>query len=319
MSIKVRMATLPAVDSRKFWRDHLAEDVFRLQTIIANVYFVGQPGAWILVDAGLPRSAEAIRRAAEERFGPNEKPSAIILTHGHWDHAGSALELAIHWEVFIYAHPLEMPYLTGKSHYPPGDPTIGGATSLFARFIKGRRMSDLGARVKPLPEDGSVPGAPDWRWLPTPGHSPGHVALFRESDRVLLAGDALATADLDAPFGVLARTPGFYRPPAPYTSDWYATESSLHALAGLEPSSVGAGHGHPVIAPDTAERLHQFVDGFHLPAKGRYVARPARADMSGVIDLPPAPPDPLPKMIVVGVAATALIAALAVSRKRAGS
>jgi glyoxylase-like metal-dependent hydrolase (beta-lactamase superfamily II) len=304
------MTSLPA-------RDHLADDVFRLRTLIANVYYVGQPGAWILVDAGLAKSARAILRVAEERFGPNEPPLAIILTHGHADHSGSAGELAAYWNAPIYAHPLEMPYLTGKSHYPPGDPTVGGVGGLYARLVH-PKMLDLGDRVAPLPDDGSVPGAPEWRWLHTAGHTSGHVALFRESDRVLLAGDALSTADLDAPLGLMARTPGFYRPVAPFTSDWYAAESSMHALAGLEPSAVGAGHGHPYTGPHTARRLHEFVDRFQAPAKGRYVRTPARADTTGVIYLPPVPPDPLPKTIVIAVAAGALLAALAITRKRSG-
>ena len=52
---------------------------------------------------------------------------------------------------------------------------------------------DFTDRIVPLPLDGSVPHLPGWRWIHTPGHTAGHISLFRDSDRTLLAGDALTT------------------------------------------------------------------------------------------------------------------------------
>ena len=105
-------------------------DVAYLAQPIVNVYAVGTPGAgdrsWVLVDAGLPGTAEQIARAAEEYFGPGARPAAIVLTHGHFDHRGGLRELAERWDVPVYAHELELPYLTGRSDYPPPDPTVGG-------------------------------------------------------------------------------------------------------------------------------------------------------------------------------------------------
>jgi glyoxylase-like metal-dependent hydrolase (beta-lactamase superfamily II) len=69
---------------------------------------------WVLVDAGLPGSAGTIRRHAAEIFGSEARPAAIILTHGHFDHVGALLTLATEWDVPVYAHPLELPYLTGR-------------------------------------------------------------------------------------------------------------------------------------------------------------------------------------------------------------
>ena len=101
-----------------------------LELSIVNVYLVGPPQAgdrgWVLVDTGLPTSHKAIVREAERRFGHRARPSAIVLTHGHIDHVGSVRELAELWDVPVYAHRLEAPYLTGRSDYPPGDPTVGG-------------------------------------------------------------------------------------------------------------------------------------------------------------------------------------------------
>src|SRR4051812_32428985 len=169
----------------------IAPDVGWLPISFVNAYFVGRPGGpWILVDTGLPGRAKQIIEAAEARYGVGAPPEAIILTHGHFDHAGSALPLAVYWNVPIYAHRLEMPYLTGKSDYPPPDPTVGGAIAFLSRFMPASARN-LSGRIREL-QPNEVPGAPGWEWLATPGHSPGHVSLFAQSHRVLLAGGGLS-------------------------------------------------------------------------------------------------------------------------------
>src|SRR5579872_3796397 len=72
----------------------IAPHVAHLRVSIANVYFVGNRESWVLVDTGVPGYSERIRKAAEARFGEDSKPHAIVLTHGHFDHAAGALELA---------------------------------------------------------------------------------------------------------------------------------------------------------------------------------------------------------------------------------
>ncbi|MFP3472505.1 MBL fold metallo-hydrolase, partial [Micrococcus sp. SIMBA_144] len=54
---------------------------------------------WVLIDCGMPHSKQAIMDAAEKRFGDNEKPKAIVLTHGHFDHVGSLELLLKEWDV----------------------------------------------------------------------------------------------------------------------------------------------------------------------------------------------------------------------------
>jgi hypothetical protein len=68
----------------------------------------------------------------------------------------------------IYAHPLELPYLTGQSAYPPPDPTIGGAIGFLSRFMPSKPY-DFGGRIQPL-QANETPGLKDWQWLETPGH-----------------------------------------------------------------------------------------------------------------------------------------------------
>ena len=89
-------------------------------------------------------------------FGRDARPYAIVLTHGHRDHSGSARELAKEWDVPVYAHRLERPFLTGKSTYPPKEPLAGGAFAFLSRFFP-MQAPDLGDRLHDLPEGGKCP------------------------------------------------------------------------------------------------------------------------------------------------------------------
>ena len=293
---------------------HVAVGVERVSVVFVNAYLVGEPdGPWTLVDTGLPGFAARVRHAAEARFGLRP-PEAIVLTHGHFDHAGSAAALASHWDVPVYAHPLELPYLTRRSDYPPQDPTVGGALGLLSRTFPHRGM-DLRPHIRALPADGTIPGMPDWSWLHTPGHTAGHVSLLRKEDRVLLAGDALATLDQDSPIAMITQRPALSVPPAPLTTDWDAAEESVRRLALLRPSALSAGHGRPVRGAAVASDLELFATVFPRPKKGRYVRQPARCDENGVLFVPPPVADPLPRqMLLAGIAATAVYA---LSRHRA--
>lgn len=295
-----------------------ADDVGRLYIGFVNLYFVGARGTpWVLVDTGLPHTSGLIRQRAAQRYGADSVPHAIILTHGHFDHAGNARALAEEWNVPVYAHPLELPYLTGRSDYPPQDPTVGGALGFMSRAFP-RGGVDLGGYVRPLPEDGSVPGAPDWRWVFTPGHTAGHISLFRDRDRCLIAGDAFATVNQDSALSMLNLRDEFSVPPAPLTTDWGAARASVERLADLRPYAVGAGHGRPVYGHEIANDLQRFADGFTPPASGRYHAHPAITDaVHGVVSVPPPVPDPLPRnLLLAGLLAGGAYLALRHHRDR---
>ncbi len=273
--------------------ERIAPDVGWQPISFVNAYLVGRPGeSWALIDTGLPGRAEQIFAAAEGRFGAGSKPEAIYLTHGHFDHAGSAEQLAERWEVPIFAHRMELPYLTGRSDYPPPDPTIGGAMAFLSRFMP-HRTRDLGERVRELPND-ELPGLPGWQWIATPGHSPGHVSFFREADRVLLAGDAFATMNMDSWIGLVSGKKDLARAGAPFNMDWQATRESVQKLADLQPNVVGCGHGIPMKNAAVPERLKRFAEGFRRPRYGRYASAPATVSDAGVMALPPAPFDPVP-------------------------
>ena len=255
--------------------DHIAPGVTGLRIVFVNVFGVTHPdGSWTLIDAGIPFSASRIRHWAEKTYGTG--PNAIILTHGHFDHVSAAKELSDTWYCPIYAHPLEFPYLTGKQSYPPPNVGAGGGLMplLAPTFPKG--PIDLGNRLEPLPNDGnelSLAELPGWTLLQTPGHTPGHVSFFRESDRTLLVGDAFCTTKPESFFeSNIAQQPELHGPPAYFTSDWAAARDSVRKLAALNPITVVPGHGKPIAGsavPSELARLAANFDQLAVPENRR--------------------------------------------------
>jgi glyoxylase-like metal-dependent hydrolase (beta-lactamase superfamily II) len=276
------------------WPREVASDLAYLRTGIVNVYFHGKPKArdrgWVLVDAGLYGWTGSIVEAAARRFGPSSRPSAIVLTHGHFDHVGALPELAGRWDVPVYVHELEMPYVTGRSSYPPPDPTVGGGAMASLSWLYPRGPIELGGRARPLPADGSVPGMDGYRWIHTPGHSPGHVSFFRDDDKTLIAGDTFVTVRQESLLAVTAQAPEMHGPPAYFTCDWKSAATSVRELAALEPRVAATGHGVPLAGPAMLADLHELARDFQhraVPSHGRYVHQPALTDADGIVTIPP--------------------------------
>ena len=287
--------TMGAMDQPHHAIEELTPDVARLRIAFVNVYLVGTPSAagatpWALVDAGLAMGAAQILDVAARRFGRDSRPAAIVLTHGHFDHVGALEPLLAVWDVPVYAHTLELPFLTGRADYPPPDPTVGGGMMARLSPLFPERGINLRDRVHPLPSSGDVPGMPGWRWFHTPGHAPGHVSLFRESDRLLIAGDAVTTTRQESVFSVLTQRQELAGPPAYFTIDWDKARRSVETVASLQPTLLATGHGQPMRGDGMPGELAELARDFDRRAKpehGRYVDAPVETDESGVVTLPP--------------------------------
>jgi glyoxylase-like metal-dependent hydrolase (beta-lactamase superfamily II) len=264
--------TSVAVDLADLGRsDEIAPDLAYKKTLLVNVVFYGRPGerGWVLIDAGVPGSAEAIFKAAAERFGEHTPPSAIVLTHGHFDHVGALVELAAEWETPIYAHRLEHPFLNGGRAYPPPRADVGGGLMARVAGLFPRKPVDVSRGLALLSENNEVPFMPGWRCIPTPGHTPGHVSLWREADRTLIAGDAFITTRQESAYAVLLQKPEMHGPPQYYTSDWEAARDSVRRLAALEPELVVAGHGPAMRGVEMREALKLLALDFDKIARPR--------------------------------------------------
>ena len=200
-----------------------------------NVYLMGD----VLVDAG---SRYARRRILRQLKG--RPVSAHALTHAHPDHQGASQavceELGIpFWAGAGDADAAEDPDLIRQRQ--PDHPT----TRRMHRWLTGPGHP-VARRLK---EGDEIAG---FKVLEVPGHSAGHVAFWREGDRVLVLGDVLTNMD------VIKATPGLHEPKWFFTPDPARNRESARRLAALEPAVVCFGHG-PVLR-DT-RKLVDFVEG----------------------------------------------------------
>jgi glyoxylase-like metal-dependent hydrolase (beta-lactamase superfamily II) len=255
-------------------------DVVRVRYLFTNVFLVGTANQWVLVDAALKGAADEIIEAAEATFGVGTAPSTIVLTHGHFDHVGAFPELFERWDVPVYAHTAELPFVTGQRDYPEPDPTVGKGAMALLSFAYPNKAIDLGDRVRALPDDGSVPGMPGWRWVHVPGHTEGQIALFRESDRCLIAADAFVTTKQESLYEVLQQKEGVHGPPAYFTPDWVAARESVQRLAALNPAIAATGHGTPMSGEALTQGLTELIAHFDevaVPDRGKYVSEDGTA------------------------------------------
>ncbi len=243
---------------------HLLGPWGRTQT---NVYLVRDGSSWILVDAGWEGDGPRIQAAARSLLGPGLAPSAILLTHAHPDHDGSARELARAWGCPVLVHPAEIPLATGDlgamARY--AGPLDRWLILPLMRAIGRRRReaalagSSLAGIVEPLGPGGTIPGVEDWAWIHTPGHTPGHVAYARHRDRVVISGDALLTLQVNTWPGILRGRQGLSGPPWYTTWDRQAAAASIGEIADLEPTVLATGHGFPLSGRGTAAAVRAFA------------------------------------------------------------
>ncbi len=202
-----------------------------------NAYLIGD----VLVDTGLKQSGGKITRMLGGR-----NISAIALTHTHGDHAGAMKRLAGQFGVPVWCGAADR--AATESGRPVLSPTVKrlhlGALVTAAAGFDGVSVARTLAEGDALTVGFVV--------LDTPGHSPGHVAFWREADRTLICGDVFF--NLRAPTPI----PGLRQPPDLFTPDPATNRMSERKLSALAPATVGFGHG-PVLREGAAGQLSDFV------------------------------------------------------------
>jgi glyoxylase-like metal-dependent hydrolase (beta-lactamase superfamily II) len=256
--------------------EHAGQNITPLRTLIANLAFVDgfTDGGWVLVDAGIPFSGPYIFKEAVKKYGVHSVPKAIILTHGHFDHVGALDYLLSKWNVSVYAHEREIPYLTGQKDYLPPDPTVGGGLMALLSPLYPRKAINIGDKAKSLQENGEIPQMPGWKWIHTPGHTEGHISLFREKDRALIAGDAFITVKQESAMAVITQSLEIHGPPAYFTPDWKLAKQSVEILSAKEPEWTLTGHGKIMrgeVLKSSLKELTANFDRTEIPANGKYV------------------------------------------------
>lgn len=268
-----KIIPMTSIDSGKL--REAAPDVAYYTNQIVNVIMIGNPGAdWVLVDAGMPKSAKEIIKIAEMRFGENNPPKAIILTHGHFDHVGSIVDLVEKWGATVFAHPLESTFLTGNESYPEPDTSVEGGVLAKISSVYPHDPINIAEVLQQLPDDGQVPFLEDWKWVHVPGHSPGQIALFREIDGVLISADALITVKQDSLYKVLIQKEEICGPPVYLTTNWSQARESVEKLAALNPQILVPGHGTAMAGIDLKEGIAHLLANWEelaVPDHGRWV------------------------------------------------
>ena len=223
----------------------VADGVHRLTNGVSNFYLIEENGKLVLVDAGAPKDWARLTRAVTALGRRVADLDAVILTHAHSDHTGFAEQArtTAGAQVWVPAPDSDMA-TTGKV-----GPRDGKTTAYLLRpaFYRTLWILALGGATKIIPvrevstfDDGEtldVPGSP--RAVHAPGHTPGSAALFSESRRALLTGDALVTHN------PLTGRLGPQIMPSGLNSDSGQALRSLDNLAGITADVLLAGHGEP--------------------------------------------------------------------------
>jgi hydroxyacylglutathione hydrolase len=214
----------------------LASDVYLLRgwpPNAINVYLVGD----VLIDAATRQGENRIMRQISQRA-----VSAHALTHAHPDHQGASHAIC---------ERLGIPLWCGQGDIPametPGGVQSSQAPGWLNRLQRRYWTGPPHPVARALVEGDEVAG---FSVLETPGHSRGHVAYWRQDDRVLILGDVLNGMN------VMTGIPGLHEPPAVFTPDPARNRESARRLAELRPLLTCFGHGPPLRDPG---KLADFV------------------------------------------------------------
>jgi len=197
-----------------------------------------------LIDAGLPGQAEAIGAAlADTGIGVRDL-KRIIFTHQDLDHVGSGAALVRQSGAMVFAHPADAPHIDGSIRLLKPSPEMLEQRPQMREVLE--RLEPVG--VDEYLGDGALLDlAGGTRVIFTPGHTPGHLSLYLERPKVLVAGDALT-----------AEGGHLNGPNPPLTLDVRAAVRSVRRLADLEIDTIVCYHGG-VVSEDANGQLRRVV------------------------------------------------------------
>jgi glyoxylase-like metal-dependent hydrolase (beta-lactamase superfamily II) len=217
--------------------ERVAEGVWRLAGDLRggmNVYLLEDEGGVTQFDAGTRPMTEDCRRAADELGGLKR----IVLGHSHTDHRGTAPGLGApvlcHAEERTYAERDEWPdYWDIKK--------VDWAPARWVYPMLHRRWDGGGVKVSDtLAEGDEIAG---FRVVHLPGHAPGQIALWRESDRLALTTDVFYMIDAGR-FRDLPEAEAPVVPIAAYNQSTREAAESVRKLAALGAETLWPGHSH---------------------------------------------------------------------------
>jgi steroid delta-isomerase-like uncharacterized protein len=208
-----------------------------------NVYFLEDDGGVTMFDAGIRVMGPALATAAAGLGGIKR----VVLGHGHIDHRGAAPGVGAP----VYCHPLEVPVAEGD----------GGRSSFSVELLRPHARALMSRLLEwwdggPVDIAGTVEEGEDvagFRVVHIPGHSPGQIALFRDSDRLALTTDCFYTLNVETSRKGPPRVPH-----RAFTPDREAAKASVLKIAALEPSAAWPGHADPVLG-DVRGQLERAV------------------------------------------------------------
>ncbi|HNT78268.1 MAG TPA: MBL fold metallo-hydrolase [Anaerolineae bacterium] len=213
-------------------------DVYMLDsTRPANVYLVGCAPELILIDTSMPGKTDAIlAELAAAGFAPADV-RAIVLTHHHVDHVGSAAELVRRTAVKVWAHRDEIPYI---------EQTASVKFSTFGRRLWGWFTAHLMRADpchvdRPLQDGEELPVLDGLRVVHAPGHTLGCIGLYQPQRQLLFCGDIFFNG------GPLGGKGGVKLPPRLPSLDMAQAITSARKVAELPLESVCFGHGEPIL------------------------------------------------------------------------